>query len=332
MTTQPTATEPQRLQEVLNGILFGKPELTAMTTAAFFAGGHVLLEGLPGLGKTVLAKSMAAATGLDYKRIQFTPDLMPADITGTHLLEDGPEGKRLRFVPGPVFTHFLLADEINRASPKTQAALLEAMGEGSVTHMGQSRTLEAPFFVIATQNPIEMEGTNPLPEAQLDRFAIKLMVAATDEASLLRIISERREGSPPTPEAVLDRAAVLRCREAIEQVFLPEPVAVMISRLVARANPEHPDAGEAVKKHVRYGPSARAAIWLTRMARALAFIEGRQGVGFEDVRSAAPHVLRHRLILSYGARLDSVTAESLIAELVETTEKDVLGGQDHGSA
>ncbi|MEY4579196.1 MAG: hypothetical protein RL701_3899 [Pseudomonadota bacterium] len=323
--TEPTAGTPAALCVALDGLVLGKPELTRLTVAAFLAGGHVLLEGLPGLGKTLLAKSLATLTGLEYKRIQFTPDLMPADITGTHVWENTAAGGGMRFVPGPVFTHFLLADEINRASAKTQAALLEAMGEGSVTWLGETRTLPAPFFVIATQNPIEMEGTNPLPEAQLDRFAVKLAVAATDEASLLRIISERKTGVPATPLAVLDRESTLRAQAQVDAVFLPEAIAVLIARLVMRANPEAPEASAAIRAAVKYGPSPRAAIWLARIARALALLDGRQGVGFEDVVRALPHVLSHRMILSYAARLDGVSVSALLSELYVSTERELLG-------
>lgn len=317
------ATSARALCVALDQVLLGKAELVRLTVAAFLAGGHVLLEGLPGLGKTMLAKSLAALTGLDYKRVQFTPDLMPADITGTHMVEDGERGKQMRFVPGPLFTHFLLADEINRASSKTQAALLEAMGEGSVTLFGESRKLETPFVVIATQNPIDMEGTNPLPDAQLDRFAVKIDVAATDEASLLRIIRERADGNPPALPACMDRASVLACQRAVESVFLPEPVAMLIARLTAQASPT-PDAPEFVRSSVRYGPSPRAAIWLTRIARALAFLDARSGVGFEDVSRALPHVFGHRLILNYTARLDGIDSRTLATRLYQQLEQQML--------
>ncbi|MCP4699516.1 MAG: AAA domain-containing protein [Gammaproteobacteria bacterium] len=318
------ASEAKALLNALNEVIYGKPELTRMTMAAFLAGGHVLLEGVPGLGKTVLSKSLAAMTDLDYKRIQFTPDLLPADITGTHILEDTPQGRRMRFMPGPVFTRFLLADEINRASPKTQAALLEAMSEQAVTLMGESRQLEKPFFVMATQNPIEMEGTNPLPEAQLDRFAMKINVAATAEDALLRMIRERKDGNPPPLAVIMSRETLLECQQLADEIFLPEAIAVFIARLVTRTDPGNPQCSSALRPHLRYGASPRGAVWLTRTARALALLDGRSGTGFEDVAEVAPHVLGHRLILNYTAKFDGVTAPALISRLLEETEREVL--------
>ena len=324
--TDPTQLTPgQQLVDVLDEAVFGKHDMVRMVVASFLAGGHVLLEGLPGLGKTVLARTMAVATGLDHKRIQFTPDLMPADITGTHLLHEADGARQFRFVPGPVFTNFLLADEINRASPKTQAALLEAMSEGSVTHAGETRPIPSPFFLLATQNPIEMEGTNPLPEAQLDRFAVKIDVPPTGEETLLRIIDARTDGNPPPPAAIVDKAGVVAHRRAIDRVFVPRPVKLAIARVVARTAPVVDGQDEGLRGCIRFGASPRAAIWLARIARALAYIDGRQGVGFEDVEEAVPHVLSHRLILTYAARLDGVQTSDIARHLYRETEREVLG-------
>ena len=317
-------TAAQQLYAALSEVIYGKPDLLKMVTAAFLAEGHVLLEGLPGLGKTVLAKSLAAMTGLEYKRIQFTPDLLPADITGTHILENTPQGHQTRFIAGPIFTHFLLADEINRASAKTQAALLEAMSEQSVTLMGEQHRLAAPFFVMATQNPIEMEGTNPLPEAQLDRFAVKLQVNSTDEATLLRIIREHKPDQSATLTEILSHANLLACQQAVATVFVPEAVAIFIAHIVAMTHPEQQNCPQDIKSHVRYGVSPRGAIWLNRLAQALAFLDGRTSVGFEDVIVAVPHVLGHRLILHYTARFDGITTTTLLKTLVEKTEQHVL--------
>lgn len=326
--TQQSTAQAQQLVDALDNIIFGKRQLMETVVASLLAGGHILLEGLPGLGKTVMSKSLAGLTGIEYKRIQFTPDLLPADITGTHLLDDTGPTRQMKFMPGPVFTNFLLADEINRASPKTQAALLEAMGEGSVTQLGTTHQLEQPFVVMATQNPLEMEGTNPLPEAQLDRFAVKLDVPPADEAALLRMITERKDGSPDAPAALMNRAQLLECQAAVDSIFLPEAVAVFIARLISMANPEHADAPDIVKQHVRFGLSPRGAIWLTRIAKAYALLDGREGVGFEDVMRAAPDVLAHRLTLHYTAKLDGISARGLLAELIPAAEKLVVqGGQ-----
>jgi MoxR-like ATPase len=198
--------------------------------------------------------------------------------------------------------------------------------------LGETRALEPPFFVIATQNPIEMEGTNPLPEAQLDRFAIKVDVPATDEGALVRMLKERKDGLPPAQPALFDRSATLAFQRTVDEVFLPEPVAILIARLVARATPDDPRAPEAVKSAVRFGPSPRAAIWLARMARSLAALDGRSGAGFEDVAQAAPYVLGHRLILSYGARLDGVRPDRLARQLYQEAERELLASGDGGAA
>lgn len=311
--------QAQSLCTALDQIILDRPEVTQLVVAAFIAGGHVLLEGLPGLGKTVFSKAFAQLTDLTYKRIQFTPDLLPADITGSHILEETPQGRQLRFIPGPVFTHFLLADEINRGSPKTQAALLEAMGEGSVTQLGETRRLSPPFFVLATQNPIELEGTNPLPEAQLDRFAIKINVPSTAEHTLFKII-QNGETVTPNPPRLLSLAQVQALQQAVAQIFLPEAVAHLIARLVYSTHQALP----GLNQPIRYGASPRAAIWLARMARALALLDGRPGVGFDDITRVAPAVLGHRLILHYHARLEGITHTALINKLMTQAEQQVL--------
>ncbi len=311
--------------DAVNGVILGKAELVRLVLAAVLARGHVLLEGLPGLGKTVLAKSLAATLGLKFSRVQFTPDLLPADITGSYVLEDETGGRRMKFYPGPVFTNLLLADEINRASPKTQSALLEAMSERQVTQLGTTMPLEEPFCVLATQNPIELEGTYPLPEAQLDRFAVKIHVEGTDAAVMKQLITTRKDGRPPMPDTVLTHEEVISLQRAVDEVIVPQAIAEHISTLVAATHPNVPDAGEHVDRLVRYGASPRAAIWLAQVCKALALMDGRPGIGFEDVREAGPAVLGHRIILQHAARLDGETGRGLAARLIEQNERRIIG-------
>jgi MoxR-like ATPase len=310
--------------DTMNRIILGKSDLVRLTFATILAGGHALLEGLPGLGKTVLARSFAGALGVKFRRVQFTPDLLPSDITGSYVLEEGEEGRQMRFYAGPVFCNLLLADEINRASPKTQSALLEAMSEGQVTQLGETRTLEPPFSVLATQNPIEMEGTYPLPEAQMDRFAVKLNVSGSDREVLKTIITERRAGRPEEPQQVTDHEGLLGLQEMVHEVFLPEAISEHISGLVSMTHPQTSGAPETVRDGVKYGSSPRGAIWLAQVSRALALMDGRPGVGFEDVQLAAPAVLGHRLILHHAARLDGLSGPEVAAEVVEVSERRVL--------
>ena len=311
----------ERAGEILAGLdqaILGQKELTRLLMTAFLARGHVLLEGLPGLGKTELVKALARLLRLDFKRLQFTPDLLPGDVTGGHILEETDHGRALVFHPGPVFTHLLLADEINRASPKTQSALLEAMQERSVTVLGETHLLEEPFCVLATQNPIELEGTYPLPEAQLDRFLFKLDVSRLGRDTLEKIITERRGGEPPKLEPVADAAALRDLLDKVGRVFLPRAVAAYITRLVDGTHPDSDLAPQAVKEYVRYGASPRAAIAVAESARAHALLAGKPNVGFDDVYRVAVPAIAHRLVLDYRARLDGYGGREIVQAVLES--------------
>ena len=312
-------TRAEAILDGMNQVLFGQEELTRMVLVACLSRGHVLLEGLPGLGKTELVKGLAHLLGISFRRLQFTPDLLPGDVTGGHVLEETGGGKRdLVFHPGPVFTNVLLADEINRASPKTQSALLEAMQERRVTVLGETRALPAPFYVLATQNPIELEGTYPLPEAQLDRFLFKLDVRRVDRGTLERILTERRGGQAPEPAAAADAEGLEVLFAAVDQVFLPSAVASYVARLVDASHPGSAEAPTTVETYVRFGASPRAAIAIGESARAHALLAGKPSVGFDDVRAVAPHALAHRIVLDYRARLDGVDGRGVVAELLSS--------------
>lgn len=307
----------------LDRILLGREELHKMVLVGILSRGHILLEGVPGVGKTALVKALGDFLHLEFNRVQFTPDLMPGDILGTNILQEDDDGKRhIQFEKGPVFTNILLADEINRASPKTQSALLEAMQEKTVTLLGCTRKLPSPFFVLASQNPIELEGTYPLPEAQLDRFMFKLHVSGGNAEVMENIISTRRRGEPPAPTHTISNEELNSLFDIMDEIFLPKPVAKYISRLVAATHSGFAEATNMVKDYIAYGASPRAAIAIAEASRAYAMISSRATVGFEDVKSVAPAVLNHRLILSYKARFDKIDAyqviENLLAEIDET--------------
>lgn len=313
---RPSVALARRLLEQLDRMLLGRPELHRLVLAAILSRGHLLLEGVPGVGKTALVKALGQLLNLDFKRVQFTPDLMPSDILGTHILQEGHAGREMTFRPGPIFTHLLLADEINRASPKTQSALLEAMQERCVTLLGTTRELPEPFFVLASQNPIELEGTYPLPEAQLDRFLFKLVVQPADADTLDRIISTRRHGAPPPPDWVVSGEELKQLLAVMDRVFLPRPVARYIARLVAASHARSVEAPDVVKNYVSHGASPRAAIALAESSRAIALLNGRPTVGFEDVQAVAAAVLNHRLILNYKARLDQIDTFGVVGEVL----------------
>jgi MoxR-like ATPase len=320
---KPAIELTSKVLEQLDRVLLGRAELHRMVLVGILSRGHILLEGVPGVGKTALVKALGQLLNLEFNRVQFTPDLMPGDILGTHILQETGDGKRaMTFEPGPVFTNILLADEINRASPKTQSALLEAMQERCVTLLGTTRSLPEPFFVLASQNPIELEGTYPLPEAQLDRFLFKLIVSTVDVEVLDDIISTRRRGEPPVPTWTVGPEQLRQLFDVMDEILLPRPVSRYISRLVAATHTDAAEATDQVRSYVAYGASPRAAIAMAEAARAHALIAGRPTVGFKDVRTVAPAVMNHRLVLNYKARFDQVDAfavvDSLLGALDET--------------
>ncbi|MEM7680786.1 MAG: AAA family ATPase [Planctomycetota bacterium] len=309
----------------LDAALLGQAELHRLVLAGVLSRGHILLEGMPGVGKTVLIKTLSQLMSLKCNRVQFTPDLMPSDILGTTILQQSSDGqRRMSFEHGPIFTNILLADEINRASPKTQAAMLEAMQERRVTVGGETRHLADPFFVLASQNPIDLEGTYPLPEAQVDRFLFKLHVQQPDAGVLEQILDTRRRGEAQAPGSCVSEKRLRGLFGVMERVMLPPPVARYIARLVAASHPGCGEAPEVVKQYVTHGASPRGAIAMAESARALALLSGRPTVGFEDVNTVAPHVLNHRLILAYQARFDKVTAQEVVAGMLDAIDETGL--------
>jgi MoxR-like ATPase len=305
-----------RLLAELGRAILGQRELIELVTISLLARGHLLLEGLPGLGKTELIKSLSRLLGLSFRRVQFTPDLLPGDILGSPILEEVDGRRRLVFHTGPIFANLVLADEINRASPKTQSALLEAMQERRVTVLGETHPLPFPFFVLATQNPIELEGTYPLPEAQLDRFTFKISVPGVSSDTLQEIITTRRQGEPPPLSQVLNETDLGELFEATDTIHLPVAVASYIARIVSLTHPDRNDAPAEVRRFVKFGASPRAAIAMAGTARAAALLRGKPNVGFDEVRRVAPSVLGHRLILDYAAKLEGWDSAKLVAHLL----------------
>jgi len=304
-------------------VIIGQPEVVRGVLTCLLAGGHALLEGIPGLGKTLLVRTIGESLDLTFSRVQFTPDLMPADITGTSILRDSSDGARsLEFQPGPLFANLVLADEVNRATPKTQSALLEAMQERRVTAGRTTHSLPEPFFVLATQNPIEMEGTYPLPEAQLDRFLFKLTVPYPSEDDLLRIAQLTTGASMPRPNQVASGAELLELMLFAREVPVADPVLRYGVRIVRRTNPDTPDAPPEIRRFARYGSSPRGLQSLVLGAKVRALLEGRYNVSFEDIRAVSLAALRHRIILGFEADADGVTADRLIQDVVSTTPEE----------
>jgi len=307
-----------RIETEVGKYIVGQREVIRHTLIALIAGGHVLLEGVPGLGKTMLVRTLARVLDLRFARISFTPDLMPADVIGTDILEEAEDGRReFRFQPGPVFTNLLLADEINRATPKTQSALLEAMQERTVTVANRSYPLDPPFMVLATQNPIEMEGTYPLPEAQVDRFLFKVNVEYPSSPELVEILSRTTGEQEPEVAVVADGAAVLAMGALARQVPVASPVADYAARLTMATHPENETAPERVRKFVRYGSSPRGAQALILGGKVTALLAGRYNVAFEDLRAVAPAALRHRILLNFEGQAEDVSTDDIIEEVVQ---------------
>ncbi len=318
LTPQQFRATAARIEAEVGKYIVGQRDVIRHTLVCLVAGGHALLEGVPGLGKTMLVRTLARVLELDFARIQFTPDLMPADIVGTDILEEAEDGRReFRFQPGPVFTNLLLADEINRATPKTQSALLEAMQERTVTVANRSYSLEPPFLVLATQNPIEMEGTYPLPEAQLDRFLFKINVEFPPSDELVEILNRTTGEVEPEVGVVADGATVLAMGELARQVPVASPVADYAARLTIATHPESDVAPEMVRKYVRYGASPRAAQALILGGKVTALLAGRYNVAFEDLRAVAPAALRHRILLNFEGQAEGVSSDDVAAAVLK---------------
>jgi MoxR-like ATPase len=307
------------IEEQIGRVIVGQEQLVRQTLATLLAGGNALLEGVPGLGKTMLVRTIAQAIDCAFSRIQFTPDLMPADIVGTNLIVEDENGRRhFQFEAGPIFANLVLADEINRATPKTQSAMLEAMQEHSVTVAKQTRKLPEPFFVLATQNPLEMEGTYPLPEAQLDRFFFKIDVPFPSAAELVEIANRTTTGAAPQAEAAADGETIRQMQALARQVPIAPHVTAYAAALLKAAHPNDPSAPEQVRQYVRYGPSPRGMQAMILGGKIFALLDERYNAAFDDIRQAAMPALRHRLILSFEAQADGLSTDQVIQNLVQS--------------
>ena len=318
----------KRLEAEVQKVIVGHDDLIRKVLIAFFAGGHVLLEGVPGLGKTLLVKSLSQAFGMSFKRIQFTPDLMPSDIVGTEVLTENGGRREFQFKRGPIFAHVVLADEINRATPKTQSAVLEAMEEKQVTVFGDSHILESPFIVLATQNPIELEGTYPLPEAQLDRFFFKLLVTAPAPAELKEILKRTTGTATGEVSKVLPEDGgklVGEMQQLLRQVMIAPPIEDYVVRLVHATQPDGVNGGPSktmVKQYIRFGASPRGAQAVILGAKGNALTENRVHVSYEDVERVFQPALRHRIILNFQAEAENITTDQVIGEIIKQVARN----------
>jgi MoxR-like ATPase len=307
-----------KLRKEIAKAVVGHDEIVEGVLICLFAGGHALLEGVPGLGKTLLIKTLSDALDLKFTRIQFTPDLMPADITGTTVVVETEDGRDFQFRKGPLFAQIVLADEINRATPKTQSALLEAMQECSVTVGGETHLLQRPFFVMATQNPIEQEGTYPLPEAQLDRFFFKLHVGYSDRSDLMEIIDRTTSGHTPDVQRVLDTDKIISYQQVVREVSISNEVQDYAVRIVLATHPDEQLATPKVKSFIRFGGSPRAAQTIVLAGKVLALLAGRRDVQADDIRRVVLPAMRHRCILNFEAEAEGITCDDILTNLIET--------------
>ncbi|MBC8350160.1 MAG: MoxR family ATPase [Verrucomicrobia bacterium] len=314
----------KRIVAELGKVIIGQTDVIDELMIAIFARGHCLLVGVPGLAKTLLVSTLSRALSLSFNRIQFTPDLMPSDITGTEILADDPESgeRKFKFLRGPVFANIVLADEINRTPPKTQAALLEAMQEKKVSAGGESFTLEEPFFVLATQNPLEQEGTYPLPEAQLDRFLFNIIVDypnRTEEIDMMKRISGDFESNLDT---VMDRDEIIALQDTVRRIPVADHIFEYASTLVRATRPDDEEAPEFIREWLSYGAGPRASLYLITAGKARAALRGRLHMAIEDVQALAPAILRHRIILNFAARSEGMTSDDVIRKLLDTIPAD----------
>ena len=320
MTNDDFAATLAAVRDSVGTVIVGQRSLVDTVLLAVLCEGHVLLEGVPGLGKTKLLQTLGSVLDIDFGRIQFTPDLMPADIVGTSVLRDG----EFRFHEGPIFHNLVLADEINRATPRTQSALLEAMQERRVTTAGATRPLPRPFFVMATQNPIEMEGTYPLPEAQLDRFLFKALVGSPPAEDMVEILRRTTAGDEPEPAVVVDGPGLREMAGMVRDLPVGTHLLRYAADLVAATHPDVDEAPARIRRYVRYGASPRGAQALVLGGKAMALMDGRPNVAADDIRAVAPAALRHRLVLGYDALADAVSADTLVSDLLESLPAPVV--------